>query len=44
MTILRIACLLVFAFAMCGIASAADEGKSMPKDVPDFDVHGTSMT
>src|SRR5438552_6466109 len=44
MTILRIACLLVFAFAVSGLASAADEGKSMPKDVPDFDVHGISMT
>src|SRR5205823_6778129 len=44
MTVLRIACLLVFAFAVSGLASAADEGKSMPKDVPDFDVHGISMT
>ena len=44
MTILRIACLLVFAFAVSGLAIAADEGKSMPKDVPDFDVHGISMT
>src|SRR5438477_13190651 len=44
MTVLRITCLLVFAFAMSGLAIAADEGKSMPKDVPDFDVHGISMT
>src|SRR5437762_1838615 len=44
MTVLRIACLLVFAFAVSGLASAVDESKSMPKDVPDFDVHGISMT
>ena len=44
MTSLRVACLLVFALAVCGLSIAADEGKSMPKDVPDFDVHGISMT
>jgi len=40
MSFLRIACLLVFAFCACGLASAADEAK----DVPDFDVQGISMT
>jgi hypothetical protein len=29
---------------LAGIAFAADQGKSMPKDVPDFDVQGISFT
>jgi hypothetical protein len=29
---------------MCGVAMAADEAKAAPKDVPDFDVQGISMT
>src|SRR5438128_11608868 len=41
---LRIAGLLVFAFVLSSLAIAADETKSMPKDIPDFDVHGISMT
>jgi hypothetical protein len=44
MKILRIAGLLVFAMAFACLAGAADEAKSPPKDIPDFDVHGISMT
>jgi hypothetical protein len=46
MSVLRIIWLFLFAFAVCGLASAADETKSAPlnKDIPDFDVHGISMT
>jgi hypothetical protein len=45
MRMLRIAGLLVFAVALCGLAIAADEAKTAPKkDIPDFDVHGISMT
>lgn len=35
---------LLFLLALTAFAMAADEGKSMPKDVPDFDVEGISMT
>ena len=41
---LRIAGLLVFAFVLSSLALAADEAKSLPKEVPDFDVHVISMT
>src|SRR5437899_12116309 len=44
MRILRIAGLFVFAMALSGLANAADEAKAPPKDIPDFDVHGISMT
>src|SRR5260370_1364945 len=48
MRIPRIVCLLAFAMALSGLAIAADEAKSAPKDkdkdIPDFDVHGISMT
>ena len=35
---------LLCLLALTAFALAADEGKSMPKDVPDFDVQGISMT
>jgi len=35
---------LLFLLALTAFAIAADEGKSMPKDVPEFDVQGISMT
>jgi len=41
MKTLRIAGLLVF--ALTGFA-IADEAKSAPKNIPDFDVQGVSMT
>jgi hypothetical protein len=44
MSFLRVACLSLFALATCGLAAAADEAKAAPKDVPDFDVQGISMT
>jgi hypothetical protein len=45
MKILRIASLVVFAVALSGFAYGADEaGKPAPKDIPEFDVHGISMT
>ena len=44
MRMLRIAGLLVFTFVLSSLAIAADEAKSVPKEVPDFDVHGISMT
>ena len=43
MKTLRVACLLVFAFALSGFAIAG-ETKSAPKNIPDFDVQGISMT
>ena len=42
MIALRVATILLFAFS--GLAVAADDAKSMPKQVPDFDVQGVSMT
>src|SRR5437773_11408177 len=42
MIALRVATILLFAFS--GLAVAADDAKSMPKQVPDFDVQGISMT
>ena len=44
MKVLRIASLLTFALAFSGLAIAADEAKSAPKQIPDFDVQGISMT
>jgi hypothetical protein len=44
MRILRSAVLLVFTYVLSSLATAADEAKSLPKEVPDFDVHGISMT
>jgi Protein of unknown function (DUF1326) len=44
MRILRIGSLLVLALAVSGLLIAADETKSLPKNVPDFDVRGISMT
>src|SRR6266487_6335914 len=44
MKTLRIVALLAFGIAGCALAAAKDEAKSMPKDVPDFDVQGISMT
>src|SRR6202048_1066057 len=44
MKVLRIASLLTFALAFSGLAIAADEAKSVPKQIPDFDVQGISMT
>jgi hypothetical protein len=44
MSVLRVACLFLFSFAVCGLATAADEAKAPPKNVPDFDVQGISMT
>src|SRR5260370_3137836 len=48
MRIPRIVCLLAFAMALSGLAIAADEAKSAPKDkdkdIPDFDLQGISMT
>ena len=41
MKTLRIAGLLVFALTVYAIA---DEAKSAPKNIPDFDVQGISMT
>ena len=35
---------LLCLLALTAFAMAADEGKSMPKEVPDFDVQGISMT
>jgi len=35
---------LLCLLALTAFALAADEGKSMPQDVPDFDVQGISMT
>src|SRR5437016_3129181 len=43
MKTLRITGLLVFAFALSGFA-IADEAKTAPKNIPDFDVQGISMT
>src|SRR5438105_9765777 len=44
MRMLRIVSLLVSATVFSGVASAADEAKTMPKNIPDFDVQGISMT
>src|SRR5215471_2039528 len=44
MRLLRVIEPLLFLLALTAFALAADEGKSMPKDVPDFDVQGISMT
>jgi Protein of unknown function (DUF1326) len=44
MRMLRTAALLVFTFVLSSLAIAVDETKSAPKDVPDFDVYGISMT
>src|SRR6266496_5529699 len=44
MKTLRIVALLAFGIACCALAAAKDEAKSMPKDVPNFDVQGISMT
>ncbi len=44
MRMVRIAGLLVFTFVLSSLAIAADDAKSVPKEVPDFDVHGISMT
>jgi hypothetical protein len=41
---LHVAGLLAFMFVLSSLAMAADESKNAPKDVPDFDVHGISMT
>lgn len=41
---LRLAGLLIFAIACGAAAMAADETKPAPKDIPDFDVQGISMT
>jgi hypothetical protein len=43
MKTLGIAGLLVFGLVLSGFA-AADEAKSAPKNIPDFDVQGISMT
>jgi hypothetical protein len=40
----KLAGLAVLAIALSGLAAAADQAKSMPKDVPNFDVQGISMT
>ena len=44
MRLFRVTEPLLFLFALTAFAIAADEGKSIPKDVPDFDVQGISMT
>ena len=44
MRMLRIVGLFVSALMLSGLASAADEAKMMPKNIPDFDVQGISMT
>ena len=44
MRFLQVACVCLFTLALCGLAKAADEAKALPKDVPDFDVQGISMT
>lgn len=44
MRLSRVTEALLFLLALTAFARAADEGKSMPKDVPDFDVQGISMT
>ena len=36
--------ILLFAAVFSGVAIAADEAKSAPKNIPDFDVQGISMT
>ena len=44
MRLLRVTEPLLFLLALTVFAMAADEAKSLPKDVPDFDVEGISMT
>src|SRR5213080_2424650 len=44
MRMLRIVSILLFAASFSGVAIAADEAKSAPKNIPDFDVQGISMT
>jgi hypothetical protein len=44
MRMLRIVSLLVSTTVFSGVAIAADEAKTMPKNIPDFDVQGISMT
>src|SRR5436305_14844874 len=40
----RFVAILLFAASFSGVAIAADEAKSEPKNIPDFDVQGISMT
>ena len=40
----KLAGLAVLAIALSVLAAAADQAKTMPKDVPNFDVQGISMT
>ena len=40
----RFVAILLFAASFSGVAIAADEAKSAPKNIPDFDVQGISMT
>ena len=44
MKMLRIVGLFVFMLVLSSLAIAVDEAKSVPKEVPDFDVYGISMT